>query len=158
MARGIPVPAVIPEGSKPFVLCVPDDPFFYGVVAGVLKILTFNYYWQGTREEIEAVTDRMKTMYYDYQEQTGCMEIICDVVADCLSEEYAPLIEALATAISTNPQLIEAVASAVTSAGGAVPGDPITEEQRNDSTLPENVKNEFGACLPDELWGGMLYL
>jgi len=139
------------------VVCVPDDPFFYGVVMGVLKLLTFNYYWQGTREQIEAVTDRFKTMYYDYQEQTGCMDIICDIVANCLSEEYAPLIDALATAIKTNPQLIEAVSAAVTAAGGGIPGDPVTPEQAAEDTLPDNVRDSEGNCVLDNLWGGMLY-
>jgi len=87
MARGIPVPAVIPEASKAFILCVPDDAFFYSVVMGAIKTMTFRYYWQGTREQIDAVTERMLTMYYHYQEQTGCM--ICEMVIDCLENDEA---------------------------------------------------------------------
>lgn len=68
-------------------LCVPDDPFFYGVVMGLLKTATFNYYWQGSAEQVTAVTDRMKTMYYDYQDQVGCM--ICELVTDCLENDEA---------------------------------------------------------------------
>jgi len=156
MGSGIPVPPVIPEGSKAFILCVPDDPFFYGVVMGALKQTTFKYYWQGTEEEKEAVTDRMLTMYYDYQEQVGCM--ICDMVAECFADGNEALIEALAEAIRTNPLLQEAIADALTQQGGGVPGKPISPGQAGSSLLPDNVKDEFGNCIEDNLWGAMLYV
>lgn len=97
------MPAVIPEASKAFVLCVPDDAFFYGVVMGAIKTMTFRYYWQGTREQIDAVTERMLTMYYDYQEQTGCM--ICELVIDCLENDEATkaAIQNLVRGMTTNP-------------------------------------------------------
>jgi len=156
MQRGIPVPPVITEGSKAFILCVPDDPFFYGVVMGALKVMTFNYYWQGTREDVEAVTDRMKTMYYDYQEQVGCM--ICDMVAECFEEENPRLMEAVAAAMRNNPELRQAISSAITQEGGGVPSAPITEEEAQSDTLPDNVRDSEGNCILDNLWGGMLYL
>jgi len=156
MGSGIPVPPEIPEGSKAFILCVPDDPFFYGVVMGALKTMTFKYYWDGTDEEKTAVTDRMLTMYYDYQEQVGCM--ICDMVAECFATGNEALIEALAEAIRNNPLLQEAIADALTQQGGAVPGRPLTPGQSGSSLLPDNVKDEEGNCIDDNLWGAMLYL
>jgi len=147
---------VIPEGSKAFILCVPDDPFFYGVVMGALKVMTFNYYWQGTREDVEAVTDRMKTMYYDYQEQVGCM--ICDMVAECFETENPRLMEAVAAAMRNNPELRQAISSAITQEGGGVPSAPITEQEAQSDTLPDNVRDSEGNCILDNLWGGMLYL
>lgn len=156
MARGIPVPPVIPEGSKAFILCVPDDPFFYGVVMGAIKTMTFRYYWQGSTEQIDAVTERMLTMYYNYQEQVGCM--ICDMVAECFETGNEALIEALANAIRSNPLLQEAIADALTQQGSGVPGRPITTEQATSSLLPDNVKDGFGNCIEDNLWGAMLYV
>lgn len=154
---GIPVPDYIPEGSKPLVICVPDDPFFYGVVAGALKVALFRYYWQGTDEQIDAVTARMSQMYYEYQEQNGCMEIICDIVADCLTEGYENLINSLAGAIQNNQTLINAISTAVTNAGSGIPGDPLEPEQSQRDNLPENVRDEEGDCILDNLWGAMLY-
>jgi len=87
MGTGIPVPPVIPEGSKAFTICVPDDPFFYGVVMGLLKQATFKYYWSGDAAQVEAVTDRMLTMYYGYQDQAGCMD--CEQIADCIENDEA---------------------------------------------------------------------
>lgn len=156
MGRGIPVPPVIPEGSKAFILCVPDDPFFYGVVMGALKVMTFRYYWQGSTEQIDAVTERMLTMYYDYQEQVGCM--ICDMVAECFADGNEALIEALAAAIRSNPLLQAAIADALASQGGATPGHSLTPGQSAANLLPDNVRDEFGDCVPDNLWGAMLYL
>jgi len=156
MGSGIPVPPVIPEGSKAFILCVPDDPFFYGVVMGALKQMTFKYYWAGTDEQKTAVTDRMLTMYYDYQEQVGCM--ICDMVAECFADGNEALIEALAEAIRNNSLLQIAIADALASQGGYTPGLPLTGGQAGANLLPENVRDEFGNCVPDNLWGAMLYL
>lgn len=156
MRTGIPVPATIPEGSKAFVLCVPDDPFFYGVVMGALKTMTFKYYWDGTDEEKTAVTDRMLTMYYNYQEQVGCM--ICDLITECITSENEALIAALADAIANNPLLRDAINAANAENGGSTPGMPITDQQAAQDTLPDNVKNEDGSCKEDELWGAMLYL
>lgn len=156
MARGIPVPAVIPEGSKAFILCVPDDPFFYGVVMGALKVMTFRYYWQGSPEQIDAVTERMLTMYYDYQEQVGCM--ICDMVAACFETGNEALINALANAIRSNPLLQAAIADALTQQGGGVPGRSLTTGQATGNLLPDNVVDEDGNCIDNNLWGAMLYV
>jgi len=156
MARGIPVPPVIPEGSKAFILCVPDDPFFYGVVMGAIKTMTFRYYWQGSTEQIDAVTERMTKMYYDYQEQVGCM--ICEMVAECFADGNEALIEALAEAIRNNPLLQAAIADAMAQNGSYTPGRPLTPGQAAGNLLPDNVKDEFGACIDDNLWGAMLYL
>jgi len=84
-------------------LCVPDDPFFYGVVMGLLKQATFRYYWSGTAEDVTAVTERMLTMYYDYQDQVGCM--ICEMVAECLETDAATqaAIRSLIRGMTPNP-------------------------------------------------------
>lgn len=156
MARGIPVPPVIPEGSKAFILCVPDDPFFYGVVMGAIKTMTFRYYWQGSTEQIDAVTERMTQMYYDYQEQVGCM--ICDMVAECFADGNEALIEALAEAIRNNPLLQAAIADAMAQNGSYTPGHSLTPGQSAANLIPDNVKDEFGNCIDDNLWGAMLYL
>lgn len=156
MGTGIPVPAIIPEGSKAFVLCVPDDPFFYGVVMGLLKAATFKYYWNGTEEQKTAVTDRMLVMYYNYQDQVGCM--ICDLITECITSGNEALIAALADAIANNPDLRAAINAANAENGGGTPGSPITPEQAAQDTLPENVRDEGGACNLDSLWGAILYL
>jgi len=155
MGTGIPVPAVIPEGSKAFILCVPDDPFFYGVVMGALKVMTFRYYWQGSPEQKDAVTERMLTMYYDYQEQVGCM--ICEMVAQCFIDQDPDLMAAVAEALRSNPLLLDAISQGISENGGGTPGKPISEEQAQQDTLPENVRDEEGECIPDALWGAMLY-
>src|SRR6185369_4306761 len=105
MGTGIPVPATIPEGSKAFIVCVPDDPFFYGVVMGLLKQATFKYFWDGTEEQKEAVTDRMLTMYYGYQDQVGCMD--CENIADCIENDEATQ-AALAAAIRSSNAIQQA--------------------------------------------------
>jgi len=156
MGTGIPVPATIPEGSKAFILCVPDDPFFYGVVMGALKTTTFRYYWQGSTEQIDAVTERMQTMYYDYQDQVGCM--ICDMIAQCFEDQDPGLMAAVAEAFRNNPTLRAAISEALTEEGGATPGRPVSDQQAAQDTLPENVRNEEGDCIPDNLWGACLYL
>lgn len=107
MGTGIPVPPVIPEGSKAFTICVPDDPFFYGVVMGLLKTATFKYYWAGTEEQVAAVTDRMLEMYYGYQDQVGCMD--CDQIADCIDNDEATQ-AALARAIAGSNAIQQALA------------------------------------------------
>jgi len=155
MGTGIPVPAVIPEGSKAFILCVPDDPFFYGVVMGALKVMTFRYYWQGSSDQIDAVTERMLTMYYDYQEQVGCM--ICEMIAQCFTDQDPGLMAAVAEAMRSNPLLLDAISQGISENGGGTPGKPISEQQAQQDTLPENVRDEEGECIPDALWGAMLY-
>jgi len=153
---GIPVPATIPDESRAFVLCVPDSPEMMGIVMGAIKPLTFNYYWQGTEEQVAAVTARFDTMYYNYQEQVGCM--ICDLVTECFTTENPELMAAVAAAIANNPLLRQAISEALSENGGATPGLPITDEQAAQDTLPGNVRDEEGNCIDDALWGGMLYL
>lgn len=145
MARGIPVPPVIPEGSKAFVICVPDDPFFYGVVMGAIKVMTFNYYWQGSAEQIEAVTDRMKTMYYDYQEQNDCL---CDEVAECIEGSEAvqnALAQWFSDAVDNNTIVQQALQRSFDPGKG---GSQIPDEYAQ--------QNQYGAalgCDMDDGWG-----
>jgi len=125
-------------------------------VMGAIKTMTFRYYWQGSTEQIDAVTERMTKMYYDYQEQVGCM--ICEMVAECFADGNEALIEALAEAIRNNPLLQAAIADAMAQNGSYTPGRSLTPGQSAASLLPENVKDEFGNCVDDNLWGAMLYL
>lgn len=142
MGTGIPVPPVIPEGSKAFTVCVPDDPFFYGVVMGLLKQATFKYFWAGTDEQKTAVTDRMLEMYYGYQDQAGCMD--CDQIADCIENDAATQ-AAIAEAITSNT-LIQ---NAINNVYNPVPGG---------GTMPpevsgQNVTGPNPTCNLDALWG-----
>jgi len=82
----------------------------------------------------------------------------CEEMAQCLIDQNEALINALADAIANNETLQAAVAAAVTAAGGGVPGEALTPEQASEDITPENVRDEFDECIPDALWGGMLYL
>lgn len=73
---------------------------------GALKATTFKYYWNGTDEQKEAVTDRMLRMYYDYQEQTGCMD--CEQIIDCILNDDDTQ-DAIAAAINANTSIQEAI-------------------------------------------------
>jgi len=95
-------------------------------------------------------------MYYDYQEQVGCM--ICEMVAECFESGNEALIEALAEAIRSNPLLQAAIADAMAQNGSYTPGRSLTPGQSAGNLLPANVKDEEGNCIDDNLWGAMLYL
>lgn len=142
MGTGIPVPATIPEGSKAFVVCVPDDPFFMGVVMGLLKQATFKYFWDGTDDEKTAVTDRMLEMYYDYQDQGGCM--ICEQVAECIEFDEGTQ-AAIAAAIASSTLIQEALNDHF---DPTIPGDSASDTYRNQDQMNETV-----GCDQDAAWG-----
>lgn len=143
---GIPVPAVIPEGSKAFTICVPDDPFFYGVVMGVLKITTFRYYWQGTDEQIDAVTERMKRMYYEYQDGGACMD--CEQITDCIENDETTR-EALANWFVAEAASNSAIQQAINDAYNPIaPGQNMPDSVTGQALNPDNP-----TCDKDLLYG-----
>jgi len=145
VGTGIPVPPVIPEGSKAFTICVPDDPFFYGVVMGLLKQATFKYYWAGTDEQVTAVTERMLIMYYGYQDQAGCMD--CEQVADCIENDEGTQ-DAIANAIRSSTSIQNALRDTYD------PNQPGVDMP--ESVSGENVAGENPGCDLDVLWGWII--
>jgi len=142
MGTGIPVPEVIPEGSKAFTVCVPDDPFFFGVVMGLLKQATFKYFWDGTEEQKTAVTDRMLIMYYGYQDQVGCMD--CANVAGCIEGDEETQ-AAIAAAIASSTLIQQAIANVYNELG--VGGT------MNAATRDRNLTGVNEGCNLNKLWG-----
>lgn len=143
---GIPVPDTIPEGSKAFVICVPDDPFFYGVVAGAIKTMMFRYYWQGTEEQIDEATARMRRMYLEYQEQDGCM--ICEQIIDCINSDpdtREALVNWFIDAAQNNPLIVQAINEAY---NPIAPGQNMPPDVLNESLTPPNP-----TCDLDLLYG-----
>lgn len=108
---------------------------------GALKTTTFNYYWQGSREQIEAVTERMRTMYYDYQEQTGCM--ICELVIDCLEND---------------PATREAVNRLIQSMSAPPAQDPYGQNVPESELERDVAAGTNPTCNLDVLWAQCLYV
>lgn len=146
---GIPVPATIPEASRAFIICVPDDAFFMGVVAGAIKTMMFRYYWQGTEDQIDAVTERMKQMYLDYQSQDGCM--ICEQIIECINSDpgtrEAMVNWFVAEVEAGNPLIIQAVNEAY---NPIAPGQNMPPDVTGQSLTPPNPTCDldllFGQC------------
>jgi len=82
----------------------------------------------------------------------------CEEMATCLEEQNEDVVAALAELIATNPIMWRAVAAAAAAAGTPVPGTEIPTDAARQDALPDNVKNEFGACNLDALWGASLGL
>jgi len=82
----------------------------------------------------------------------------CEEMATCFEDENEALMTAVAAAIRNNPQLRLAISDAVTEEGGVIPGLPLSETAAAANRLPENVYDEEGDCINDNLWGGVLYL
>jgi len=82
----------------------------------------------------------------------------CEEMAQCFTDENEALIAAVAAAIRNNPQLRLAIADAIQQEGGATPGLPLSDQAAAENSLPENVYDEEGDCILDNLWGGILYL
>lgn len=82
----------------------------------------------------------------------------CEEMAECVSDPESAFTIALADALRNNPALAAAIAEALPAAGAAVPGRSLTPSQSAADILPENVRDEFGECIPDALWGAVLYL
>lgn len=88
--RGLPVPAnPTPEQKFGRLICIPDDPQYFAAVMGVLKSLTQKWYWDGTPEQVQATTDRMWQMYFEYQNQDGGCSVDCETVQDCIEDNEA---------------------------------------------------------------------
>lgn len=72
----IPDP-VNPTGTYRRVLCIPASPDWIALVTGALYVLTQEWYWDAQTGDVEAVVERAKQMYFEYQDQSGD----CDTVA-----------------------------------------------------------------------------
>lgn len=144
-----------PVGGRPV---FPDDPELRIIVPVELTADEFTM--------LASVVDVGRDLTYPTQSQfvwwlwnrIWLAMTLCEAVAQCLTEENEALINALAAAMRNNQALRDAISSAITQEGGAIPGKPLTEEEAVTDTLPGNVKDDEGNCLPDELWGAMLYL
>lgn len=146
MGTGIPVPATIPDGSKAFIICVPDDPFFYGVVMGAIKTMTFRYFWDGTEDQKDEVTERMLRMYYEYQDQEGCM--ICAMIIDCINSDpdtKAALLNWFVTELENNTELQQALND---NYNPIAPGQNMPPDVLAESLTPDNP-----TCNLDALFG-----
>jgi len=66
----IPDP-VSPSGSYRRVLCIPASPEWIGLVNGALWVMTQAWYWDGATGDIDAVLDRAKQMYFEFQDESG---------------------------------------------------------------------------------------
>lgn len=127
---------------------VPADAFFLGVVMGLLKVGMFRYTWSGTDEQLDAVTERMKRMYLEYQEQAeSCMT--CEEIEDCIetSEAVQNALEQWFVDNVNNPAMQTALANSFnpTVSGGRVP----------DSYAQQNAYAINNTCNDDQAWGNI---
>jgi len=83
---------------------------------------------------------------------------LCEAVAQCITDENEALIDALAAALANNEKLRNAISDAQEANGGATPGLPLSESAAARDTLPDNMRDAEGNCIPNRVWGGNLYL
>jgi len=96
-------------------------------------------------------------VWYLWQVAVMCASF-CEEMALCFQDENPALMTAVAEAIRNNPTLRLAVSDAISEEGGATPGLPLSETASATNRLPDNVYDEEGDCILDNLWGGILYL
>lgn len=106
--------------------------------------------------DIAYSTDGIK-VWYMWQAAVMCAQF-CEEVALCLTNEDPAVVAALASLITNNQTIINAISNSITNAGGAIPGQPLSPQQMQSDTLPPNVKNETGECELNALWGACLFL
>lgn len=106
--------------------------------------------------DIAYSTDGIK-VWWLWQVSVMCAQF-CEEVALCLTNEDPAVVEALANLITTNQTIINAISNSITNAGGAIPGQPISQQQAASDTLPPNVRNEEDECILNALWGACVYL
>jgi len=82
----------------------------------------------------------------------------CEEMAECLENEDDAVVGALANLLANNPIMQRAIAAAAASQGAPVPGQELPDETTHRDSLPENVRDEFGECNLDALWGACLGL
>lgn len=82
----------------------------------------------------------------------------CEEMALCLETENPTVVAALANLIRNNQQIIQSISESITNAGSGIPGQPLSDAQANEDTLPENVRDEEGECVYNALWGACLFL
>lgn len=68
--------AIIPDPTNPSgtyrrVICIPGSPEWISLVNGALWVMTQSWYWDALTGDVEAVTDRAKQMYFEFQDESG---------------------------------------------------------------------------------------
>lgn len=102
--------------------------------------------------------DTWHKVWWNFVRNWECTVSICDEVVACFEDEYAPLMDALSNVLQYNTTVTGAINNLISANGGAQPGTPLTEQAAEQDRLPDNVRNEFGVCDLDSLWGAMIYL
>lgn len=66
----IPNP-INPSGTFRRVICIPASPDWIALVTGALYVLTQAWYWDAQTGDVDAVVERAKQMYFEYQDGSG---------------------------------------------------------------------------------------
>jgi len=66
----IPDP-ISPSGTYRRVICIPGSPEWIALVNGALWVMTQAWYWDAATGDVDAVVDRAKQMYFEFQDETG---------------------------------------------------------------------------------------
>lgn len=90
---------------------------------------------------------------YSYMATTICQEM-----AQCFIDQNAALMTALAEALRTNQELIQAVGAASSSAGNTMRGSPLSTSSRAENLAGTAITDGSGNCLPNKAWGAALNL
>jgi microcystin-dependent protein len=77
----IPDP-VNPSGTYRRVLCIPGSPDWIALVTGALYVLTQAWYWDAQTGDVDAVVERAKQMYFEYQDQSGDCDPVTEIVGE----------------------------------------------------------------------------
>lgn len=66
----IPDP-ISPSGTYRRVICIPGSPEWIALVNGALWVMTQAWYWDAATGDVDAVVDRAKQMYFEFQDESG---------------------------------------------------------------------------------------
>jgi len=66
----IPDP-ISPSGTYRRVICIPGSPEWIALVNGALWVMTQAWYWDAATGDVDAVVDRAKLMYFEFQDENG---------------------------------------------------------------------------------------
>lgn len=66
----IPDP-INPSGTYRRVICIPGSPEWIALVNGALWVMTQAWYWDAATGDVDAVVDRAKQMYFEFQDGSG---------------------------------------------------------------------------------------
>jgi len=118
---------------------VPDDDAYVRVLAGVVALMTQATNWEGAQDDRDEAA-RLCLNGYLETDWGGCMD--CADVANC---------------IETDTATQGAINTFISNAGGAIPGQTITDAQSLADITPDNIHTDEG-CDLDAAWGAALYL